>query len=303
MLCYTIAVSQQETRPSSPPTSASHHLRTVRHGGPTVYEEGSRQSFYEGKWAEPDYSDGSLRNWLVRKQRFFLHRLSRSKSARVLDLGCGAGWKVFTRAGQVVGIDLSRESVAGARAIYYAVTAGSLTHFPFKDASFDLVVSSDVLGHIPLEHKQEALQEIYRVLKPGGRTLHYIESEGDDPLTRYARQDPVLYQRYILGPEGHEGLESPGASFRRFREAGFQPVREIPAYRMLMYLGRLPQLYDNEYAERSAPLRLAVALSKLLTRWAPLEIASNLCMAFLLELTDRVFPESWGNGVMVEYVK
>ena len=274
----------------------------MRHQGPTVYE-GSRQDFYEGKWAEPDYSDGSLRNWLVRKQRFFLQRLPRSSAARVLDLGCGAGWKLFTRAGQVTGIDLSAASVAGAQSIYHSVTAGSLTHFPFRDGAFDLVVSSDVLGHIPHEHKDAVLGEIYRVLKPGGRTLHYIEAEGNDPLTSYAKHDPELYRRRILGPEGHEGLDSPAGTFQRFRQAGFTPVQEQAAYRMVMYAGRMSQLYDNEYAERSLPLRALVTASKLLTRWGPLELLSNLGIAAVLEVTDRALPESWGSGVMVEYVK
>ena len=68
-----------------------------------------------------------------------------------------------------------------AATIYHGVAACDLTRLPWRDGSFDLVVSSDVLGHIPLDVKQHAIDEIYRVVKPGGRTLHYIEAEGDDP--------------------------------------------------------------------------------------------------------------------------
>ena len=288
---------------TTPTDATGHHTHSlVRHGGGTVFDR-DRRDFYEGKWPEPDYSSGSFRNWLVRKQRFFILRLPRSRHARVLDLGCGGGWKLFTRAGQVVGLDISHHSLLGARGLYHGVNVADMAALPYRDESFDLVVSSDVLGHVPLGQKQQVIREIYRVLKPNGRTLHYIEAEGDDPLTRFTKQDPVLYQRHVIGPEGHEGIESPEATFRRFRTEGFRPVAEQAAYRLVMYAGRVAQLFDNEYARRSWLLGAIVSLSKLLTRWYPLELASNLAMAVVLELSDRVLPASWGSGVMVEYVK
>lgn len=287
--------------PAKPRTLSHHSTSLVRHRG-TVFEQ-SRKEFYEARWPEPDLSAGSLRNWLVRKQRFFLRRLPRTGRARVLDLGCGGGWRLFTLAGPTLGVDISHGSLLGARGLYHGVAVADLAGMPFRDASFELVVSSDVLGHIPLDAKQHVIQEIHRVLKPGGRTLHYIEAEGDDPLTQYAKQDPALYQRRIIGPEGHEGIEAPAATFARFRQAGFQPVVEAPAYRLLMYVGRAVQLFDNEYARRSRAVGALVALCKLLTTWHPLELAANLVVALLIELTDRILPESWGSGVMVEYVK
>ena len=40
-----------------------------------------------------------------------------------------------------------------------------------------------------------------------------------------------------------------------------------------------------------------VTASKLLTRWGPLELLSNLGIAAVLEVTDRALPESWGSGL------
>lgn len=270
---------------------------------PATVFDAPRPEFYEGKWAEPDLSDGSLRNWLVRKQRFFVRRLPRRLRGRVLDLGCGGGWKLFTRAGRVTGVDYSLASLKAAAAIYHGVAVADLAALPFRSASFDTVVSSDVLGHVPFEAKGRVLAEVYRVLKPGGRTLHFIEAEGADPLTSFAKSDPELYRTRIIGPEGHEGIESPGATFQRFRDAGFRPVVETSAYRMVMYPGRVPQMYDNEYARRSPAVRGLVAFTKAITALPPLEAAGNLATALLLEVTDRVLPEQWGGGVLVEYVK
>src|SRR6202034_3743603 len=44
--------------------------------------------------------------------------------------------------------------------------AGDATSMPFPDASFDCVIASEVLEHIP--HDQQAMNEITRVLRPGG---------------------------------------------------------------------------------------------------------------------------------------
>lgn len=256
--------------------------------------------FYEGRWAEPDLSAGSLRNWAVKKQRFFLRRL-RGQSGRVLDLGCGGGWKLFTKVGPVVGVDISRESLRGAAHLYAAVAVADLECLPFADASFDFVVSSDVLGHVPPDKKSSVLREIVRVLKPGGRTLHYIEAESQDPLMAFARRYPDLYQEHIVGTEGHEGMEPPQRMFQRFREVGLRPIREEAAYRLFMYVERMPLLFDNPYKKRSRTLTAFVFLAGLAARWTLLAAVANLLVALALEVGDRLLPQSWANGVLVEY--
>ena len=282
------------------PSGTDYHKRGVRHGV-TVFDL-DRPDFYDGMWPEPDMSSGSVRNWLVRKQRFFITGLA-GKKGTVLDLGCGGGWKLFTTVGRVTGVDLSPLSLKGASSIYDSVAVADLARLPFSSNSFDTVVSSDVIGHIPAEYKDAVIEEAYRVLKPGGCCLHYIEAEGDDPWTLFAKKYPELYQRHIIGPEGHEGLESPGATMVRFRRAGFKPVKELSAYKMLMYVHRVPQLYDNEYKYYSRLLRAVVALSKLICRFSMAETAANVLLAMALEVTDRVFPDSWGSGVMLMYRK
>ncbi|HXZ43200.1 MAG TPA: methyltransferase domain-containing protein [archaeon] len=98
----------------------------------------------------------------------------------VLDLGCGAGFDSFFAGqlvglkGQVVGVDLSPEMLAVARAAQ--AEAGSpqvefcqapVEALPFPDASFDIALSNGVLNLVP--DKPAALREILRVLRPGGR--------------------------------------------------------------------------------------------------------------------------------------
>jgi SAM-dependent methyltransferase len=262
--------------------------------------DGGDAAFYEGRWVKPDLSAGSLRNYLVKKERFFVQEL-RGRQGRVLDLGCGGGWRLFKTVGPVVGVDLSHGSLAAARAIYDEVALARLDALPFADGAFDFVVSSDVLGHVRVEDKDAVLAEIRRVLRPGGRTLHYIEAEGNDPLLRWARRRPDLYERYIVAPEGHVGMESASRTLARFRRAGFRPVREVAAYRGLMYVGRVVQLFDNEYAAAVPWLRAAVLVCRGLRAVPPLEVAGNLVVAATMEVGDRLLPLDWAGGVMVCY--
>jgi len=258
--------------------------------------------FYEGRWARPDLSRGNLRNWLVKKERFFLRRL-RGQRGVLLDLGCGGGWAVFAAVGHAVGLDLSAASLAAARRIYPQVVCAGLEALPFPDETFDFVVSSDVFGHVPLGLKDRVLAEIWRVLRPGGRTLHYIEADGADPALRFARRDPELFKKHIIEPEGHIGLEPADRIFARFRAAGFKPLAELPVYRGLLYWGRVRQYFDNEYRGRSFWVDRWVDLARLFTAHRLLELGGNVLVALALELADRLFPAAWAGGVLVDYQK
>ena len=258
--------------------------------------------FYEGRWPATNMSAGSLRNWLVKKERFFVQQL-RSRRGKVLDLGCGGGWRLFTEVGPVTGVDLSHSSLQRARAVYESVARADLGELPFADDSYDFVLSSDVLGHVACERKERVWREIHRVLKSGGMTIHYIEADADDPLMRFAKRHPDLYERHIVAPEGHIGLETPEAITSRFRQAGFLPIVEWPTYRGIMYIDRVVQLFDNEYKRRSAPIWALVTVCKTLWKAGPVGLAVNVVVAGLVEVADRTCPESWAGGMLVCYQK
>src|SRR5262245_8787652 len=100
----------------------------------------------------------------------------------VLDVGCGTGSLVIAAkrrvgAGTVAGIDASPDMVARARS--KATRAGLDVRFenavaealPFADATFDVVLSTLMLHHLPRAARQQCVREIRRVVKPLGRVL------------------------------------------------------------------------------------------------------------------------------------
>ena len=154
----------------------------------------------------------------------------RAKST-VLDLGCGAGMLALLKRKQVTltGVDLSPEcSLAARRNGYDATFTAKLSRLPFPDASFDYVVSLDVLGHVGFEEKDQVLAEIKRVLRPDGVTMHGIECTDRATQKRYEEMTPDELRKFIE-VDGHVGLEEEqehAARFRRF----FQNVVCQPRY-------------------------------------------------------------------------
>jgi SAM-dependent methyltransferase len=94
-----------------------------------------------------------------------------AQGARVLEVGCGAGYGAHHIAADgavVTATDPSDQAVAYARAKYPGVTFEQAdgTRLPFADGSFDVVVSFQVIEHI--DDDARYLREISRVLKPSG---------------------------------------------------------------------------------------------------------------------------------------
>ncbi|MCU0772835.1 MAG: class I SAM-dependent methyltransferase [Verrucomicrobia bacterium] len=101
---------------------------------------------------------------------FFTAVLKHSTPAsRLLDAGCGTGvstaWLQRYRP-QIFGIDFSNTYIQQARERGDFFGVMDITRLAFPNGSFDMVCSADALEHVPQLRK--ALQEVDRVLKPGG---------------------------------------------------------------------------------------------------------------------------------------
>lgn len=130
------------------------------------------------------FIDAFLFRGQVRKLRQRTATLAHIQSGdAVLDVGCGTGtlaMEVARRvgtAGRVAGIDPGTEQIARARSkaarrhVPIEFQIGVIEQLPFPDQTFDVVLSTLMMHHLPGSLKRQGLAEIARVLKPGGRLV------------------------------------------------------------------------------------------------------------------------------------
>lgn len=123
------------------------------------------------EWCDYDYRahDSAIflqRYWQRKRHEIILgmHR----RGSRVLDVGCGSS-RILLDLPNAVGLDVSLQKLRfmnrhGARTVRASVFA-----LPFPDGSFDEVVFSQVIEHIPM--KAQCMAEVRRVLRPGGSLI------------------------------------------------------------------------------------------------------------------------------------
>jgi len=181
----------------------------------------------------------------------------------LLDLGCARGREVFREKSRLtIGMDLAQRALVDCVAHYDGAALASMTALPFPDASFDCVVTSHVLGHVPPDAKPAVFGELARVLRPGGRSVHVIETDSSRPLIRTAKQHPKLYQQRILDPDGHVGLEPASQALARFEQSGLEPlaIEKMEAHNLHPRLW--VKWFDNEYSHLDRDIGEAVDRAK-----------------------------------------
>jgi ubiquinone/menaquinone biosynthesis C-methylase UbiE len=154
----------------------------------------------------------------------------------VLDLGSGAGNDAFIARhevgpeGQVIGVDMTTEMIAKARAnaakLGYGnveFREGQIEQLPVDPGSVDIVISNCVLNLVP--DKGRAFSEMFRVLRPGGRfCVSDIVATGELPAS--VREVAALYVGCVAGamPESDYLTLLKTTGFEDVRVAEAKPI-------------------------------------------------------------------------------
>ncbi|WP_299554104.1 arsenite methyltransferase [Seonamhaeicola sp.] len=170
-----------------------------------------------------------------------------NKEDTVIDLGSGAGNDCFVARhetgaeGKVIGIDFTPTMIQKARTnaekLKYnnvEFREGDIDNMPVNDAIADVVVSNCVLNLVP--NKQQVIEEIFRVLKPGGHfSISDIVLVGD--LPEALKQDAEMYAGCVAGAiQKDEYLQFiKGQGFRNITLQKEKPIR-IPDDILTKYL-------------------------------------------------------------------
>ena len=155
-----------------------------------------------------------------------------NKSGIMLDLGCGEGRHIFGAMQQFpdlqcVGLDPHLESLDKSQEgleLFESLSnntttflSGSAYSLPFADSTFDLVVCSEVLEH--LHEYRDAITEINRVLKPGGKFLASVPAEFPERICW------ALSKEYQNQPGGHLRIFKKKNLIHDVSERGFKFIQ------------------------------------------------------------------------------
>lgn len=112
---------------------------------------------------------------LKRRARKIIEEINPQSDEKIVDLGCGTGYYLYLLSSlpvnlKLTGFDADVKAMDEAKLLPEGnkinFIVGDMHKMPFKNNSFNKAVCSEVLEH--LGNDELALQEIYRVLKPGG---------------------------------------------------------------------------------------------------------------------------------------
>jgi ubiquinone/menaquinone biosynthesis C-methylase UbiE len=156
--------------------------------------------------------------------------------ATIVDIGCGTGTLTLAIAARttakVVGIDGDAKILAlarkksGAEAIDWREAYAD--RLPLDDASVDRVVTSLVLHHLAPETKVAALNEMFRVLRPGGGLFVADWGKPHGPATRAA-----FFGLQLLDGFANTGDHARGLIPRYIGDAGFVDIARIDRLRTI----------------------------------------------------------------------
>ncbi len=210
----------------------------------------------------------STKDWLklfFYPKKYFLYRKikkhvakqftykSKNERIRILDVGCGTGSsvidfkKMFGRKVEVYGLDVIKLQIDIARekikqnGVWAEVVWYDGEIFPFESNYFDVIYTSDVLGHI--KNVRSWLKEINRVLKPGGLLAMFSESK----LGKHAWIRNYLF-KHGLNADPHAEVHISLYSKKRLREMITEADFDIESIKGLSWASFL--LYPDEFYDK-----------------------------------------------------
>ena len=276
-----------------------------------IYQFAPKDDFYEGKFVATHQQTSSfekLRATLLRlisidgneermwrKSSRCIIQQTDGRKLDILNIGAGGGHDFLNDLGSVTAIDLSLKSLIASQQIYDNCYQADVLCIPFPDETFDLVFSSHLLGHIPLESKQDAIKEIYRVTKPGGFSLHSAECEANNFVYIRAKKYLHLYKKYFQDIYGHYGLEYPSLCKKRFRDETFEPIYEMSDY--CKGTIRPPNSYKvffgaKEYREKDWLFNILATMSEILSFNKYMNFVSGILLYFFTPFNRLGGPDS-----------
>lgn len=142
--------------------------------------QGLREDYYKNLWeskawgTEEPNADENLRLDAIRRLIETDVIPNSGRRLKILDLGCGRGWltRVLSQYGSTIGVDPVSSGIERAKKLFpeidFRVGDANTILESEKPCSFDLIVSSEVIEHVPNMKKRHFLESIQRLLSVNG---------------------------------------------------------------------------------------------------------------------------------------
>ena len=172
---------------------------------------------------------------MVVRRSAVLEALRLRTGERVLEVGCGGGFYAYESAqcvgatGRVCAIDLSADQIAAAKTRcgelpWVDCRVGDAVKLPYADAEFEALYGVQVFEYVPA--LADALEEIQRVVRPGGRVV--ILATNWSSLVWHSEQ-PARMKRVLTAFAAHAASpDLPAVLPTRLRRLGMASIRQTP---------------------------------------------------------------------------
>lgn len=220
------------------------------------------KQFYEKYHKEKIYNP--VAQFMFREKTRFLKNLLKNSKGKILIIGCGSedDMEIIPANCEGIGIDISEEAIEQSQEKYprFKYYVANATNMPFDENSFDYVVCSEVIEHIP--NNEKVLSEIKRILKNKGTfivtTPNWINWYG---LARKIGES-VTKKPFTSGDQPIDNWSTPGSLKKKLIKHNFN----IRKFKGLWYYPPFGK------GKRQIPHQITLPLVKILY---PLEILSR----------------------------
>jgi ubiquinone/menaquinone biosynthesis C-methylase UbiE len=265
---------------------------------------GVRDSFYDEHGFNSTGRDfsrnafGCLLLYLARQH--FLYDISKAipQGSALVEVGCGGGSRYLASHYDILGVEISERALLNLSRTYPSVVQATVAQLPLTDGCVDAVISSFVLEHLGEDIVCQSLSEMARVLRPGGRMLHFLDLDAHGPFSVWAKKY-AWYEPVFVQSKGHFGLRALNEWQKLFEKSGLAiAATRLSCKSWVQDLSIWGMISDSPAS--GVPQQIGRLAENVRRQFNP---AADVIVGALNDLLDPLLPDHWATKAIVTLEK